>query len=240
MAWIPNRAVCVRRPPASVFIEIFVTNDVIANVAGRNGVVLTLEANAAPVIECIEAVGLGDFMLKRSSARETGLLARADAHCWPVAGCVAFTFADDNNGSVAIWIYVEAIFTWLLNGKSHVWRIDLVRFAVKQLSDSQIHRSLVKLQLDSIIGDVGKSDACFITHAENAAAEVQFGVRRLIGPDIVRSCEGTIHRAGDPVISAMRLNGHRAGLVLQTSDSSRRIVLSGLIVVCPGNGGCQS
>jgi hypothetical protein len=64
MAWIPNRAVRGSASPASVFIEIFVTDHVLANVAGGDGVVLTLEANSAPVIECIEAVGLGDFVFK--------------------------------------------------------------------------------------------------------------------------------------------------------------------------------
>jgi hypothetical protein len=68
-----------------------------------------------------------------------------------------------------------------------------------------VQRSLIKLQLHSVVGDIGQGEAGFAAHPGNAVAEADFRPGIHVGPHAVRSRQRTVHIRKRPVFHSARL-----------------------------------
>jgi hypothetical protein len=71
--------------------------------------ILAVVAYAAPVIESIETGSSGGPVLKRSAARETGLLARTHTHAAALTIRFTFAFPYGHGSRIGVGIDIEAI-----------------------------------------------------------------------------------------------------------------------------------
>src|SRR4029077_6662258 len=139
----------------------------------------------------------------------------------------AFAVPHRDGGGVGVGIDVKTIVARFQDGERLVGRVDFVGLAAEQVTDVQVQRALIELDLNHVIANVGQSQAGFGVHAKGGAAQVQFGPRLFVSPHAVSRGQGAVHDGFDPVVNATRLNGHSPGNVLQANRAARGIGESG-------------
>jgi hypothetical protein len=176
----------------------------------------------------IETVRLGsnaDLTGQGISIGKARLLSGMHADRGALAGSFALTLPDRYYGRVCGRIDIEAVIAGLAHGEGLIRSVDFVDFSTIEFADVHFQRALVQLHLHGIIGDVGQSQTGFRADAQKAGAEIQFGARILISPDVVADSQRAVHRAFDPIAGTLRLNGDRSGHIFQARDTARRIDL---------------
>ncbi|PYT47146.1 MAG: hypothetical protein DMG47_02490 [Acidobacteria bacterium] len=167
--WKPNVAIFGNGAPASVLIEVFVTNDIGRNIARGLRVIFAPVTVTAPAVEVvavvtetlnvgIELVGTG----KRASfPRMNGVGGAA-------AGDFTLAIADQDNRGVARFVDVDFVVAGAQNGEGEVGRIDfeslvLVKAAHTHVQDAfgdaDLHRAIVEIQKRKA-SVAGKADRC--------------------------------------------------------------------------------
>jgi hypothetical protein len=122
-------------------------------------------ANAAPVIEAVERRRLINFVRHCRARCEACPLMRFHAHRGSISGRITFTLAHRYQCDVAVWCHVKAILAGFLHCEGEVRSIDLVDLRPIKLANSQVQRSLVQLDLNSTVADVGQRQAGFVIRA---------------------------------------------------------------------------
>jgi hypothetical protein len=211
--------------PGSVLIEISGSNYARSNVLCRDGIVFTLVANLAPVVKAIFSRGIADLVRQGISIGEAGLLAFMQTHGGPLSGRLALALPNRHYSRVSGGVNIEAVVAGLGHGEGLVRSVDLVDFSAIKFVDVYIQSALVQLHLHGVIGDVGQSQTGFGADSHHARAQIQFGARIFIGPDIVADGQGAVQRAFNPIARPLGLNRNRSGHVSQTSCPARRINL---------------
>src|SRR5262249_39354074 len=102
--WKPHAAVGADFSPATVIVEIFISDYVRRNVPSRHVAPFPIGADAAPLVESIQARSVEALVRERHSAEETNLAVRIDAHSVAVTGRDSLSFPDCHQRHVAIGI----------------------------------------------------------------------------------------------------------------------------------------
>jgi hypothetical protein len=176
---------------------------------------------------------------QRGFVGKANLLVGMNAHTRTLASGVSFPFANRDHSCVAARIDVEAVVARFLNSEGQVWRVNFVDFPLKQLTDMQVQRSLMKLDLNAVVTHVRQRKTGFVTQPKNARPDVEFGSRGLVAPDVVGICQRAILRPLNPVAVAGGLNRHRARHILQTHGASGRVAFFRRIFLRPCHNCCQ-
>jgi hypothetical protein len=151
------------------------------------------------------------------------LLVGANAHGRPTAGGLAFAAPYCDHSFVGVRIYIEAVVSRLLHGERLVRRVHFIDFVVIQPAHVQVQCALVQLQLHGVLADIGQGQAGFGVDTRQAGADVDFGARILVRPNIVRIGQRTVQFAGHPIASSLRLHRDRAIHVLKACGSRGRV-----------------
>ena len=83
----------------------------------------------------------------------------------------------------------------------------------------------MQLHLDGVVTDIGEAEAGLAIYSQNSSANVEFGTRVFIRPNIVGGGKWTVDGSGDPIFRAARLDRNRAGYVLKTGNAAGRIIV---------------
>jgi hypothetical protein len=158
--------------PSSVLIEISGTDHTRSNVARGDGVVFTLVANLAPVVEAVFSRGIADLVRQRISIGEAGLLTFMQTNGRPLSSRVAFALPNCHYGRVSGGVDVEAVVTGLGHGEGLIRGVDLVDFPAVEFVDVHVQSALVQLHLHSVIGDVGQGQTGFGADSHHARAQI--------------------------------------------------------------------
>jgi hypothetical protein len=193
-------------PPGSVLVEISGSNYARSNVLCRDGIVFTLVANLAPIVEAIFSRGVADLVRQRISISEAGLLAFMQTDGGTLSSRFALALPNRNYGRVAGGVDVEAVVSGLSHGEGLIRSVDLVDFSAIKFVDMHVQSALMQLHLHGVIGDVGQSQTGFGADSHHARAQIQFGARIFIGPHVVADGQRTVQRAFNPIAGPLGLN----------------------------------
>ncbi|GAC1437966.1 MAG: hypothetical protein NVS1B11_32720 [Terriglobales bacterium] len=204
----PHGSVFRYGAPCAVSIKVFGSDHIGRNVTSGDRFVLAAVTHPTPLVETILVGSFGNDVLQGISSREAGLLMRTHSNRFALAGSFPFTFPHGDNRCISVRIYVEAVVAGLKNGECLVWRVHFVDLAVVQVTDMQVHQALVQFELHGVVADIGQGQAAFGINPNEPSSDVQLGAGILVGPDVIRICERTIQFPRNPVVHAMRLDGH--------------------------------
>ena len=104
-------------------------------------------------------------MCQRSSSGEARLLAFTHPNRRALPGRFALALPNSNDGRICIGIDIEPVIAALVYGEGYVLGVDLINFAVVQLTHVHVQRALMQLHLHRIVGDIGQSQTAFRTDA---------------------------------------------------------------------------
>jgi hypothetical protein len=158
--------------PGSVLVEISGSNYARSNVLCRDGIVFTLVANLAPIVEAVFSRSIADLMRQRISIGEAGLLAFVQTNGRTLSARFAFALPNCHYGRVSGGVDVEAVVPGLGHGEGLIRGVDFVDFSAIKFMDVHVQSTLVQLHLHRIIGDVGQSQTGFGTDSHHARAQI--------------------------------------------------------------------
>ena len=211
--------------PVAVVVEIVIADDVGCEVVRRAGIVMAVVASFRPTIERIGLADLFDIGIERIGAAESAGLSAVQRIGLPVAGGLAFAFADGNDGVAAIFAGINAVVAGLSDRKCQVRGIDLEIIAVVEPAHGEADGARSKLNLYGVVIEIEKRESRIWGKANHSRSKLNFGAGILVGPKFVAGGHGTVGNGSDPVIFARGLEGNGALHVSQASDSGWRIVL---------------
>jgi hypothetical protein len=169
-------------------------------------------------------------MRQRISIAEARLLPFVHAHRRALAGSFALALPHRHQSRVSVGIDIEAVLAGLGHSERLIRRIDLIHLTAVQLMDMHVQSALMQLDLHRVIGDIGQSQTGFGTDPHHARAQIQFGARIFVSPNVVADGQRTVQHTLHPIASALRLKRNRSRHVAKTSNPSWRIIL------IPGSG----
>src|SRR5271165_6447113 len=109
----PNGAVLRGRAPAAVFVKVFVTDNVVRNVASGNGVVDAGVTFGGPVVKIVAGVVPAfDVGVDLVGAIKGADFLRMDSVSGAAAGNFALAIADSNDGGVASFVHIDLVIAW--------------------------------------------------------------------------------------------------------------------------------
>ena len=127
----PNGAVLGHRAPASVVVEVFVSDDIGRNIARGLRAIFAAVAVTAPVVEVVgviaESLNVGVELV--DPGKRAGFAGMNGISGAPT-GDFAFTFADNNDGGIARFVDVDFVVARTKDRESKVGCIDFESFVL--------------------------------------------------------------------------------------------------------------
>src|SRR4029077_16324403 len=139
----PDVAVFGNRAPASVFVQVFVADDVVGNVTGGDGVIRAAFPLGAPIIKIVGGViPAFDVGVNLVGAREGGDFTRMNGVSGAAAGDFTLSFADKNDSGVAGFVDVDLVTTGTEEAKGEIRSVDFEGFIIGEPPDADVQRAL--------------------------------------------------------------------------------------------------
>src|SRR5206468_6575500 len=128
---------------ATVFIQVLVADDIIGNIARRNGVIVATIPLVAPLIELILIVTDSlDISVQLIRAIKDAFFARVNGVGGSAASDFSLAIADRHNRGVARFIHVDAVTPGAKNGKRQIGSIYLEGFVIAEPAHANVQRTL--------------------------------------------------------------------------------------------------
>src|SRR5713101_1525538 len=149
---IPNVAVFRFVAPVTVIIQIAVARRIARNVLSGNRVVFLQVALRGPAVEAVRTRSLFNVGLNFVGAIEFGALTEMNFIGFAAGGHFALAANDGHAGGVAIFIYVNAKCSGLLDSESQIRGIHFVEIAFAQFTDAEVDAAFRETHLrDALI-----------------------------------------------------------------------------------------
>ena len=173
-ARIPDASVLGRGTPVSVFVEIFEADDLAGAVPRRWGIFVPTLAVIAPAIERIRGANLVHFRVQRRSSPEGYALTPMNRVALSVAGRLAFSIANRDDGVIAVFRGFDAIAPWLLNHERLIRRVDLVISIAIEFIHAHIDGAGAELNLHGAVVEIEKRESGIGTEIDFGRPELHF------------------------------------------------------------------
>src|SRR6266849_3329446 len=222
---IPDGAILRIGIPLAVFVEIFITDGVIRNVACRSRVFPTLVARIAPLIEIVAIPDAFDIGVQLVYAAEIRGFTGANRISRTAAGHFALTVANRDQGSVTIFVNVNAIRPGPQDIERQVWRVNFEGLILIQAPDAQVQRAFGQTNLHDVVVQIQKRKTSLRAQPQRIRIDAYFDAAILIGPEFVARGHRTINNGLDPFVGTCRFERNRAGCVAKPSGAVGRIVV---------------
>jgi hypothetical protein len=224
----PDPAIFRYRTPATVIIQVFVTDGIIGDVPRGFRVIFAAVAIRTPLIEIVFVTAIAlDVAIQLIGACESADLIRVHGEGLAPAGRFAFPAENGNDRGVAGFVDIDLVGAGPENGKRQVGCIHFKSFVFSEALHANPESSFRQAQLDSVVGKIEKGKASGAREANGRGAEMQFGAGVIIGPEFVSGRQGAVDDRGNPIFGASGLERNRAMGVAETSNARRRIVVIG-------------
>ena len=227
----PDRAVIGVGLPLTVLIEVVIAVHVSRDVFCRARIVFELVTRLAPVFEVVEFRRCLRVVSELIGAGEQVLLPGGEIVSFTAAGYLAFTFANDDDGGIAVRIGLDAIFTGSGESERQIGRVYFESVARFEMAEVDFDGALGQLQLHRAIVEIEKRNAGLTGKANGGRANVNFATRIFVGPEIVASGQRTIGISFDPIVFTRGLERDGTLYVIQARYASGRIALNLLILL---------
>ena len=139
----------------------------------------------------------------------------------------------DRPRGVAVAIHIDAVIARAQRDRG-VGRVHFKSFVRPHGEDVDVERAGGEAQLHRAIVQVQERQRGFRTHADGRGANVHFGLRSRIGPEVVAGGQGIIEAGRGPVFHGVGAKGNLSAEIVQTGRARGRV--DGLSHRCPRRG----
>ena len=219
----PDGAVLGVGLPGAVGIEVGVANHLRADVAGGDGVLVTLVEAGAPGVQGVVLGEVGVLELDGVGAMHLHGVAAGEGLVDAGPGDDGVAGEDDEVRGAAGLVGVNAVVAGGLDEHGAVGGIDLNLAAGVEGEDAEVDGALGEGELVVLVGEVGEGDVGALADAELGAAELEDGAGGLGGVDAVAADHGVVGRGEGPVVGAIGLEGDVAGEVGEAGYAGGRV-----------------
>ncbi len=219
----PYVAVARVNAPGAVRIEVLIADHVGRYVAGGDRGVVAAIAIVRPAIEFVESRRFHILVLAQARPHEPIRLSRIDDIRRVFAVHLTLAIAHDDRRRIAIGIHFDPVFAGSPEGEGEIRRIDLEHLVGFETAHANVHYALRQLQLSDSIIEIQNGYRRAGAHANQCAADLDFGPRTGIGPEAVAGGERPIDRGLYPIVFPGGRKTDGAGHVAETRDARRWI-----------------
>ena len=190
----PNGSIFRNGAPAAIFIEIFIADHVIRNVARRSGTVGAAIAVEAPLIKIVRILKpLLDVGVQLIGSVEHAFFVCTDVISGTAPGDFSLTVANGDHGGVARFVHVDAVAARAKNGEREIRSVHFKVFIVAEPADANVQRALGQTDLHNLVGQIQKRKPSVVRKPDGGRAEMQFRARAIISPEFVTGGHRAVH-----------------------------------------------
>ena len=221
----PNVAIVRSWAPVAIFIEIFVTHNIVRHVSCRLRTFIAAGSPIAPVVKVVRRAKVFHLGIQCICALESSSLSGVQRVGLPVAGRFPSSLANADHGVASVLTCFDPVSARLEDGERLVGCVDLKHIVAAQMANADVDRPRAELDLHGAVVEIEKGHSGIAVQVNDGRPQLELCAGVSVGPDLVARCQRAVVSSLHPLRLAGRLEGNRTLHVAQTCHAARRIIL---------------
>ena len=190
--WIPDIAVFPRRPPITVIVQIFHSNQVPRTITRGTRVIVAALSCVRPVVKLIRVADLLQLRAQLRGTAKRHALSRMDGVFLPVPGRGSFSFPNRYDCVVAILGSFNPVPPGLKRSQRLVGSVDLKDVVPVQSTHAHVHRARSQLDLHGAIVKIQERKTSIGCQVNGGGTQFHHRSRIAVRPQPIARCYGTV------------------------------------------------